>query len=301
MLNLPPVHFTKVDGLRARYVDHGSSGAPLLLLHGIGGSIEAWHRNLAPLAAQRRTLAIDLPGSGRSDRPVPYPQPTLAFFAGYLQRFLVEIGAADGVFVVGSSFGGAVAMELAVRHPQMVRGLVLVSPSGLSTVVAWPLRIASTPLIGELVTRPSRASTARSLRGLVADPTIVTDDEIDAAYTLASLPGAQASFLDLLRIYCNPLGIKRRETTRIIGNLPRITVPTLIVWGEQDTILPFASARPAMQRLPNAQLILMTGCGHMPYVEAPERFNRLLADYVQRVETGAWQGNGNFSQDRLDY
>jgi pimeloyl-ACP methyl ester carboxylesterase len=126
------------------------------------------------------------------------------------------------------------------------------------------------------------------LRSLVADSRVVTEEEIDVAYALAQLPGAQAAFLGMLRVYCNILGIRRREVKRILAGLPRIAQPTMLLWGERDPVLPLASAYEALARLPNAKLVVLEACGHVPFVEAAPLVNQLLDGFVRQVSAGSF-------------
>lgn len=277
-LDTPRDLWTQINGLTTRYWALGEGAATLLLLHGLGGSVEAWHRNIAGLGAHFSVLAVDLPGCGLSQRPPRYPRDTLGLFADFVRAFLADRRAGPTI-LVGSSLGGAVALETALRHPGEVRSLVLVDSSGFTTSVAWPLRAASLPGIGELLTRPSREASARSLRGLMADPKVVTEEEIEVAYRLARLPGAQQTFLEMLRVYCSLLGISRREVLRIVRSLPQIAAPVLLIWGDRDPIFPLQTVSSIVTQLPHAQLTVMKGCGHVPFVEQPEEFNALIASF----------------------
>lgn len=282
-LHTPPDQWLQIGALKTRYWQVSSGNPPVLLVHGVGGSMEAWHRNVGAFAARHQVFAVDLPGSGCTERPPLYPADTLGLFADFLCQFL-DATAVDQAVLIGSSLGGAVSIECALRYPERVRALVLVGSSGFTTQVGWPLRIASLPLVGEQLTRPNRKNTARSLRAIVANPDVVTDDEIDAAYALACLPGAQQAFLDMLRVYCTIFGVSRNEVRRILDSLPRIRPSVLLVWGEHDRILPVASAHAALARLPNARLVVMEGCGHVPFVEKPDEFNQLVERFIEETE-----------------
>ena len=277
-LSTPEDRWLQLSGINARYWRCGS-GPPLVLLHGIGGSLEAWHRNIPTLSAGHEVIALELPGCGRTSAPPAYPKDTLGLFAQFVAAELDHLGL-DRAVLVGSSLGGAVAIEYALRFPQRLDALILVSSAGLSTAVGWPLRVLAVPGLGEWMSRPSRIASARSLRGIVADPAVITDDEIDAAFQLAQLPGAQRSFLSMLRVYCSFFGLKRREISRIVGGLSRIDTPVLLIWGDRDPIVPVDSLQIALRHLQRAQAAVLPGAGHLPYVEQPEVFDRVLLDFV---------------------
>ncbi len=280
-LATPEDRWLELAGIKARYWRSGS-GPPLVLLHGIGGSLEAWYRNIPTLSAGHEVIALELPGCGRTTAPPVYPKDTLGMFAQFAADELDRIGVQRAVWV-GSSLGGAVAIEYALRFPQRVEALILVSSAGMSTDIGWPLRFLTIPGLGEWLSRPSRVTSERSLRGIVADPAVITDDEIDTAFQLAQLPGAQHAFLAMLRVYCSFFGLKRSEIKRIVGGLGQIEVPVLLVWGDRDVIVPVESMQTALRHLRQAQAAILPGAGHLPYVEQPEAFNRLLLEFVGGV------------------
>jgi pimeloyl-ACP methyl ester carboxylesterase len=277
-LSTPEDRWLQLSGIHARYWRCGS-GSPLVLLHGIGGSLEAWHRNIPALSAGYEVVALELPGCGRTSAPPVYPTDTLGMFAQFVGAELDQLDLTRTV-MVGSSLGGAVAIEYALRFPQRVDALILVSSAGMSTDIGWPLRFLAIPGLGEWLSRPSRVTSERSLRGIVADPEVITDDEIDTAHQLAQLPGAQHAFLSMLRVYCSFFGLRRSEIKRIVNGLSRIDAPVLLIWGDRDVIVPVDSMQTALRHLRQAQAAILPGAGHLPYVEQPEAFNRLLLDFV---------------------
>lgn len=186
--------------------------------------------------------------------------------------------------LVGSSLGGAVAVEFAMRWPEMVSSLVLIAPAGMTHQVAWSLRLMTIPWVGELLTRPSRARTAQAIRQCVADPASVEEDDIDRAFAMASLPGAQAAFLRLLRAYASLFGLDRRELRRLHQGMRAIQAPTLLIWGGRDRIIPLSAAYVALKHLPNAGLIVRPDGGHLVFVDEPAWFNRTLVEFVQAPE-----------------
>ena len=279
-ISTPTDRFVSVGAVRARYWTAGNSGPPLILLHGIGGSVEAWHKSMAALGQHHRVYAVDFPGCGRSDRSTASLRPHfLTGLATFVARFMDSMGI-ERAILVGSSLGGAVALECAYRFPQRVEALALISSAGFGADINLALRLSSLPGIGELLTRPNREGAAAGLQACVLDPSIVTDAEIETAYTLSTLPGAQQAFLGILRAHCNFFGVHRAELQRIWSYLPALRLPVLIIWGKQDGILPVGQAQRAASMLANVRIELVDRCGHLPAVEQPEIFNRLLLDFA---------------------
>ena len=268
-----------VNGLRIRYWQAGDDGPNLVLIHGLGGAVEVWRRVIPGLARHHRVVALDLPGCGHSQPPAAFPADTLGFFASTVLGLMDALGMAT-TQVVGSSLGGTVAIRTALAAPERVQGLVLVGSAGFTHRVAWPLRLMSLRGAGELLTRPQRAHTAVALRSCVADPAAVTEYDIDQAYALASMPGAQDAFLALLRVYCRADGLRRDTLRELAADMPTIKAPVLLVWGDRDAIIPFQSAKRARALLPESALVVFAGCGHLTFVEQPVRFVRLVENFV---------------------
>jgi pimeloyl-ACP methyl ester carboxylesterase len=278
-MRLPTDRYTDVDGLRLRYWLEGDRGPNLVLIHGIGGAVDVWRKQFEQLPHTHRVLAIDLPGCGRSEIPANYPPDTLRVLATAVREVMRQAGMEQAT-IIGSSLGGAVTIEFAMRWPEMAPLLVLIGPAGMSHKVAWALRLMSIRGVGELLTLPDRARTGQAIRGCVADPATVTAEDIDRAFEMATLPGAQDAFLRLLRAYASVRGLDRNELRRLQIGMRTIHAPTLVIWGEQDRILPVSAAAIALEHLPNAGLIVRKESGHLVFVEEPAWFDQIVTEFV---------------------
>ncbi len=119
--------FTKINNLRVRYLDRNKNGTPLLLLHGLGGSLESWTNNISFLSTKFRVIALDLPGFGMRDKPkIDY---SINFYLSFLEKFIKKIKLSR-FFMIGSSLGGHIAVEFTIRNRKMVNKIILVSPAG---------------------------------------------------------------------------------------------------------------------------------------------------------------------------
>ena len=274
---LPKDQYVKVGNIRTRYWALGDGKASVILLHGLGGYIENWEDNVAALAQGRRVYALDLVGFGRSDKPqVRYSIPYLTEF---VQEFMV-VQDVDRAALIGESMGGAIALRFALQYPHQVEKMVLAASAGLGKEVSIYLRVMSLPILGELSARPSRKGTAQLLRQLFDDPDLITDQWIEEHYAMSSLPGAQRCLLSALRSMCNVWGGRSDFYRPTLDSLEEIEVPTLVVWGAQDRILPVAHAHQAAKRLPNARAHIFDPCGHVPNIERAEQFNVLVTDFL---------------------
>lgn len=268
--------YIHVGNIKARYWDAPGGGTPVVLLHGIGASVEVWNTTFPALGAHRRVLAVDLPGFGRSNKPeASY---TLSYLADFVHCFLDVMGV-ERATILGHSLGGGTALRFALDFPTRLERLVLIAPAALGRGGSPVLRLMSLPGVGELLSRPSRAGTERFLKLAVNDPRAVTDEIIDTAFQLARLPGAQQAFLRTLRAQANVLGQRKTVFGPILAGLSQVTAPTRVLWGQQDRIIPVAHAE-AARAISGACVEVWDGCGHLPMIERPEQFNRLLLEFV---------------------
>ena len=182
--------------------------------------------------------------------------------------------------LIGESLGGAIALRFALERPDQVEKLVLADSVGFGRDVSIRWRIPTLPILGELLTLPSRTATAWNLRRGFRDPSRVTDQWIDEEYELARLSGAQSSLLSTLRASADLWGFKPETFRPILDHGRDIRMPTLIVWGAQDRTVPLALGRRGAQVLPNAQLHIFDNCGHEPNLERPDDFNQLVKDFL---------------------
>ncbi len=257
--------WVQVEGVRVHLRDTGppAGGGPvLLLIHGYLGSSYSYRELLARLAPAGRLIAVDLPGFGLSAKPdIRY---TLGFFLGFLDRLRGNLGLGR-VVLVGHSFGGCLALHYAARRPEAVAGLVLIAPDGLEGEegrYGWLRR--SRLLVGLAALLNNRATLAWGMRRhTFHDSRRVTPAQVDSvAATALSPEGRRAQ----ARIARDVVG--RHPVDRL---LPVIAAPVLLIWGEEDRVLPVRWAGRFLERLPRARLWPVPDAGHLPQVEAPER------------------------------
>jgi pimeloyl-ACP methyl ester carboxylesterase len=255
-----------VYGLRIHYREAGA-GSVVLLLHGLADNAHVWDDEIAPLAADYRVIALDLPGFGESDKPlIDYRPRTLTDF---VEGFLDARGIVHAS-LVGNSLGGFVAALVALDRPQRVDRLVLVDATGYGDLVRT---------LGRKGMRALRLSTRDDLRYLTpltfADPRYASDGAIDAAFAERMKAGdgyAVGRIVDSLE----------RGEDFLDGRLARIGVPTLVVWGEADRLIPLSYAHRFAHDIPGAHLVVLTKCGHMPQLECAPSFTKAVAAFLER-------------------
>lgn len=277
-LKAPVDQYIKIKGINTRFWSMGDEGASVILIHGIGCYIEMWENNIEALSHNHRVYAIDLAGFGRSDKPTA--QYSFPFLTHFVLDFMDMLNI-KRASLVGNSMGGGISLQIAIQFPDIVDKLILVDSAGLGKDVSIVLRLASIPLIGELLTRPSRKGTYRFMKECVYDPSILTNDVIELGYRITSLPNAQKAFLKTLRSSCEFGGMNKMVLGTFLEHLHKITAPTLVVWGQQDKIIPVDLAHVAEKRIPNAKLHIFDPCGHFPQIERSEEFNNLVLDFLK--------------------
>jgi pimeloyl-ACP methyl ester carboxylesterase len=256
-------------------------GPVLVLVHGITGSSAHW-APVMPLLAERFTvIAPDLLGHGESAKP--RGDYSLGAYATGIRDLLIALDYPTAT-VVGHSLGGGVAMQFAYQFPERSDRLVLVSSGGLGEEVHLLLRAAALP--GSELVLPLLA--ARRVRGLVSAMAGLLDrlqlhpghDLAEIAAGIGSLAESDArqAFLHTLRAVIDPTGQRVSATDRL--HLAE-AMPSLIMWGERDPIIPVAHALSAHEAMPGSRLELLEGAGHFPQLDDPIRVARLLTDFME--------------------
>ena len=278
-----------VAGARVSYVDMGQGDQTILLIHGLAAQWRVWLANLPAIAARHRVLAVDLPGFG--DSAMPLERVSIEGFAEVLDRLCDQLGLSS-VVAVGNSMGGFVAAELALRRPELVERLVLVDAAGIMPTRrershARPFLWAGALVGGRLAATP-RAVAARprlrraALGAVIDDPSMISADL--AYYGLLAPPGPGTR--DALKASFSYLSYDWGERLRAIR------CPTLIMWGDGDTIIPIRHAWEFAARIPHARVVVLEHAGHVPMAEQPERFNRELLEFVDDGDVGHDRADG---------
>ena len=264
-----------VDPSTWHWTEQGD-GPPLLLLHGLGASSFSFRHNLARLAEKFRVLAPDLPGHGSSPAPGDGDYRLEALTRG-LHDFL-ELHGLRRAAVAGNSLGGSLALLLARDYPERVAALILLAPAAAVTrvpLIFHPLRL---PVLGGLAAALLGPwIIALALRLAYHRRELITP-EVQAAY---ARPFRELARRLAFRRFCRQLQIPPLADIEAI--LRQIQQPTLLIWGEQDRILPLGQASWIKARLPQARLQLLPEVGHAPQEEAPDAVNEIIIDFLTRT------------------
>jgi pimeloyl-ACP methyl ester carboxylesterase len=268
------LRWVEVDGHRLNVAELGS-GPPIVFVHGLGGAWQNWLEQLPDLARDHRCIAMDLPGFGES--PMPAEEEVSISGSGRLVVGLLDELGIDEAVVVGNSMGGFVALEVAVQAPERVSKLVLVSSAGLSTEKAKrrPLVAGARMLqLGAAWVAAHSETLAKRPRArkLLAGGVMKYPDKLPAPLVAEQIRGSGTpGFVDAL---------DELLTYRLRERLGEITVPTLIVWGESDRIVPVKDAKEFEKTIEDARKVIFDDTGHVPQLERPEAFNAELREFL---------------------
>ncbi|GGO00095.1 alpha/beta fold hydrolase [Nocardia rhizosphaerihabitans] len=280
-MSSPVILTVKGRRVRAR-IEGDRQKPPVLLLHGIGRSLEDWAEQFVRLSGSYRLIALDLPGSGFSER---LPEATsLPVLASAVLETLDAVSETRAVHVVGNSLGGAVAMQIAAARPDRVASLVLVDSAGFGSEVILPLRLMTLPGLGGLLTKHPTAASARMLERMsLADPSLITAARVEHALAIARQPDTAAVMVETARSLATIRGVKEKWRSELLNNVAALRLPTLVVWGDHDRVLPSSHLRTARKAFPHAEVRLFPDVNHMPQIEIPDQFAERVSHFLDGV------------------
>lgn len=263
-------------GIRTNYHDLNSAaaGVPLLLIHGSGPGVSAfanWRLVMPAFAARRRVIAPDMVGFGFTDRPAN-PAYTLDNWVAHAIGLLDAL-ALPQVDLVGNSFGGALSLAVAIRHPQRVRRLVLMGAAG----VHFELTPALDAVWGY---QPSFENMRRMMDLFAYDRSLVNDELAELRYRASIRPGFQESFSAMFPAPRQRSIAALASPEAEIAKLPH---QTLVIHGREDQVIPMATSLKLSTLIPNAQLHVFGKCGHWTQIEHSARFARLVNDFLDEA------------------
>jgi pimeloyl-ACP methyl ester carboxylesterase len=269
----------RLDGARVNYVELGE-GPPVVFIHGLSGCWQNWLENIPEFANRHRVVALDLCGFGESE--LPNEEISIPGYGRFVDAFLGEIGVERGA-LVGSSMGGFIAAECAISHPSRVEKLVLVSAAGGPTLYDRNshdrdrlLRLARLlhPVAAAMLARREQLVRRPRLRRALLWKIVRYPERIqpELCYEVAS--GAdKPGFFDALKAVFD---------YHFTDRIAQISCPTLIIWGQDDEIVPVEDADEYQRPIPAARKVVFEQTGHLPMLERPARFNRIVEEFLAK-------------------
>jgi pimeloyl-ACP methyl ester carboxylesterase len=266
-------------GVKINYYEAGQ-GPPIILLHGFGGCSYSW-RFLAPaLAEDHRVFTLDLKGYGLSDKPEDGKY-AVSDQADMVAAFIRSQDLHDLV-IMGHSMGGGVTLmtylKLREDHPERIKRLVLIDSAGYPQKMPWFIWLAKLPGVGTVggkVISPWFA-TYMVLRKCYYYDDKITDEQIDTYAYYGSLPGSREAVVQTAK------QIVPDDIDALINQYKTISVPVLIIWGEEDKVVPLEVGKQFKRDIPNSQLVILPKCGHMPPEEEPGETTRVIKEFLKK-------------------
>lgn len=257
--------FVTIDGNKIRYLESGKSDNYIVLIHGLGASAERWEFVIPEFSKHYTVIVPDLIGFGHSDKPpVDY---TTDFFTDFIGDFFKKLDIKK-TNIIGSSLGGQITAEFTSKNQDMIENLVLVSPSGIMK--------HSTPALDAYVMAalyPNLDGAKYAFEMMAGSSRVINEKIIKDFVKRMKLPNAKMAFMSTL------LGLKNAEI--ITNSLKKITVPSLIIWGEDDPVIPIKYADDFVSNIQDCRFYMMDNCGHTPYVDDPSQFSKLVLDFLE--------------------
>lgn len=266
-------HFASVDQIRLHYQEKGA-GPALVLIHGYGASTQDWSAVFEPLAERFRVLAVDLKGFGFSDKPAG--DYTIPAQAALVMKWLEQLGVQRAA-LCGNSMGGAVALFCALNEPSRVERLILVdsvasNQAALESGLVPPLLLKPVigPILGALaLTTPELVQAG--LQRSIYDKSLATPERLESYYRPLRTRHGQRAALAVARQW---------DLSTLERNLHRVQLPTLIIWGANDELIPLSHGRWIHQQISGSQLVVFPQCGHVPQIEKPREFVQAVTQFM---------------------
>ena len=274
--------FDNVNGINIHYKTYGQGEPTFILLHGFGASVFSWREVVEPLAQHGTVIAYDRPAFGLTERPLewegesPYgPQAQVDIVLGLMDELGVE-----KAILVGNSAGGTVSMQVALQHPERVEALILVDAAVYAGggAPSWSRPILKTPQmnhIGPLIARQLQAQGVEFIKTAWHDPSKITQDIFDGYQKPLQIANWDKALWQLT---------VASEESGLVERLAEITMPTLVITGDDDRIVPTEQSLRLADELPNAELKVIAQSGHLPHEEKPVEFMQSVTDFLSTLK-----------------
>jgi pimeloyl-ACP methyl ester carboxylesterase len=279
----PDSRFIQVGGIRVHYKQKGDGSPALVLLHGFGASVFSWREVMDPLAASHTVVAFDRPAFGLTERPMPGEWKAQNPYTADSQ-IEITVGLMDALglehsILVGNSAGGTIATLTALRHPDRVQALVLISPAIYSGggAPAWSRPLLNTPQmrhLGPLFARRIETAGTDFIRSAWHDPAKITEDVLEGYRKPLRAENWDRALWELTAA---------SQTPGIAPRLSEIEMPVLVITGDDDRIVPTEQSIRLSNELPNAELLVIPNCGHLAHEECPEAVIEQVRAFSDRI------------------
>lgn len=268
-------YYLNANGVRTRVLEAGE-GEPLILLHGTGGHLEAYARNVQSLSEKFKIYCIDMVGHGYSDKPNrPY---TIDFYSIHLEAVIDVLGY-DKVFISGESLGGWVAAWFGAKHPEKVKAMVLTTPGNVTNDIEVMKRLKESTI--KAVEQVNYENVRTRLEWLMYDKGMVTDELVKCRYDIYSQPEMKEAVHNIVVLQDIEV---RKQYSWDQSWCSKIDLPTLLLWTDHDPTASVEQAYPLQKMIPGSQLVVIKDAGHWPQWEQPEEFDQIHVDFLLKYK-----------------
>jgi pimeloyl-ACP methyl ester carboxylesterase len=267
----------QTSALTNLYLEVYGSGDPILCLHGLGASTFSWRHFIGPFSQNHKLILVDFKGCGKSPKPRDSHY-SIEEKADEIYKLIIEEDLTN-LTLIGNSLGGAVALILAIRlakqEPNRLSKLVLIDSAGDQNSVPPHLKLIRSILGAPIVyLAPSKLAAKMTLRMCYYDRKKATNEQVEAYAGPIASPGGRHAILQTARQCIPP------HADELIAKLNTITVPTFILWGRQDRVIPLRVGELLHQAIPNSTLEIVEQCGHIPQEEKPDETIALISKFL---------------------
>jgi pimeloyl-ACP methyl ester carboxylesterase len=270
-----PSQFLSMDGMEVHFRDEGvqSDTLPIVLIHGTGSSLHTFDGWTETLKQKRRVIRMDIPAFGLTG-PFPDRDYSIEHYVAFLDNFLNEIGVHKFI-LGGNSLGGQIAWNYTLKNRDKVEKLILIDAAGYplnSKSIPIAFKLARTPILNKVLTVLTPKFMAKtSVENVYSDKSLVTEELVDRYFLLTLRTGNRQALADRMT---------GDEDLNTITEIKTINQPTLILWGEDDLLIPLANAERFHKELPNDTLVILKNSGHVPMEESPEKSLVTVLEFI---------------------
>ncbi len=269
------------EGVKIKYDEIGS-GEPIILLHGFGVSSYSWHLISKPLSQKNKLFLIDLKGFGSSDKPLD-DKYSISDQAEIILSF-IQKNNLQNLILIGHSMGGVVALQTVLQciktGNNFLKGLILIDSPAYKQRLPLFIQILRIPVLNKLIFSflPVKLCTKLLLRKTFFNDNKITDEMVKNYSRSLDMTGSSHALIATAN------KIVPENTDEITSKYKEIKIPTLIIWGEDDKIIPLPTGQHLEQTIPNSKLVIILDCGHMPQEEKPEETTEIISEFLESIE-----------------
>lgn len=266
--------FVEIDQMQVHYRDEGQ-GEVIVLIHGTGASLHTWDEWTETLKQFYRVVRLDLPAFGLTGANSNGDY-SIKNYTSFIQKFLKTINI-DSCYMVGNSLGGNIAWNYAVDYPEDIKKLILVDASGLPTGKSqpWIFKLAKTPVLNSIVLYfTPKIIIKKNLEQVYEDDLKITEGLVNRYHEMSLREGNRKAFIDRAKTDFN------LTDSNNINRLPKVTSPTLIIWGDKDSWIPLENGKQMDNLIPNSELVVIKNSGHVPMEENSIESVELVLEFL---------------------